>query len=76
MTQEDYESLMDKLDSVYEETQMARKAIEYLEDHTQDNNLMANLGLIRRQISRTEAQLDDLMGRPAHHAISEDVPFD
>lgn len=83
MENNDHDAIMERLDEVYEEVRLARLAIEYLEDHTNDQFLMANLGMIRKQIARTEDKVDKLLGRPIHmepsskaDAIFETVPFD
>ena len=79
MDQEEFEALMERIDEIYEDTRLVRMAIEYLQDHTNDSFLMANLGMICKEASRIENKLDVLLGRPTHHALpalAENVPFD
>lgn len=81
MNQTDFEALMERMDDVFNEVQHCRRAVEYLENHTQDDNLMSTLGLIRQQLGKTEYRIHELMGCPLHQATGtaftgEDVPFD
>lgn len=68
MNQDDFEALMDRIDEVFNEVQYCRRAIEYLEDHTNDVNLMSALGMIRQGLSRAEIKIDEIMRCPDHHA--------
>lgn len=80
MDQQEFEKIMDRLDGVFEGVRRCRQAIEWLEDHSGDNHLGANLGMIRKELGRLEYSIHEIMGRPAHQALGldtdEDVPFD
>lgn len=72
MTQTDHEALMERIEEVYQEVETSRRAVEWLEDHTQDQNLMSSLGLIRRNLGLLEAKLFDLIGYQAAYITTAD----
>lgn len=79
MKQEEYEALLERLDETNEEIMRCREATEWLEEHCQDQNLSANLGLIRKSMARVEYQLCDILKRSLPEGLlvlAEDVPFD
>lgn len=77
MTPEDHEALIERLDGIFEDLQQGRQAIEWLQDHSPDEHLSSNLGMIRTHLARTEIKIHILLGRPGYKTeIFEDVPFD
>lgn len=62
MDQTDHEALMERIEEVHQEVEISRRAVEWLEDHTQDPNLMSSLGLIRRNLGRLEGKLFEIIG--------------
>lgn len=74
MEQERLEIMLDRLDETTEEIMRCREATEWLEDHCKDQNLSSNLGLIRKNLTRVEYQLSEIMGRSIEKGLAEDVP--
>ena len=73
MEREELELMMDRLDETNEEVMRCREATEWLEDHCKDQNLSSNLGLIRKNLSRVEYQLSEMLGRLPQAELAENV---
>lgn len=73
MEQEKFEEMVAKVDAVYERVVLHRKALSFIQDTTDDDQLMANLSMIAMGIERTENMLNRIMCRPEEH--SDDIPY-
>lgn len=76
--QNDENGHWEKLDGIYNDVEQARQAIEWLQDHSPDEYLASNLGMIRTHLGRTEIKLHVLLGRPGYenHPLYEPPAFD